>query len=208
MTFHPLGGTPNSSARHEEDLITCAEFTNMRTLYLDRLKEGLPEITPVFGAFLAEAAAVCLHQMGHRTGVRLKVDGDFETEFAVEWTQEISGREESSWRDLKEATEYGATAIAVLLMAELTGFSSFERNTQDEVMDYNLFLKRVQKGQLAFPDASLEISGILHEGMNNTVQARVSLKKKKANKPGIKNKLPVYVVVVEFGVPKANIAKI
>ncbi|MFN6464942.1 MAG: hypothetical protein RMZ41_024415 [Nostoc sp. DedVER02] len=38
-------------------------------LILTKLGEGLPAITPSFGAALAEACAVCLDEQGHLQGV-------------------------------------------------------------------------------------------------------------------------------------------
>ncbi len=178
----------------------------MRTLYLDRLKEGLPEISLVFGALFSEAAAVCLTTMGHKPGVRLHVEGDYQAEFQLDWTQEIGKTEISVWKDLKEAAEYAATAIALLLVAELTDFSVFKRNNQNQVADFDMIKHTSSHRQ---PEVNvkgkLEISGILKETTNNTLHARVLLKARKIKTSGAHNHLPVFVVVVEFGVPKAKI---
>jgi len=48
---------------------------------------------------------------------------------------------------LKEATEYGATAIAILLLRKLTEFQYFERMRQDEIGDY---LIRISKTTIPF----------------------------------------------------------
>ena len=44
-------------------------------LDLNTLKDGLPAITPAFGAALAEAGGVCLEDRGHSQGKELQVQG-------------------------------------------------------------------------------------------------------------------------------------
>jgi hypothetical protein len=87
-------------------------MTELPTISLDRLKVGLPAISPAFGAFLAEAAAVCLHHSQHPATVRWEILGDHPAETQLLWTGELSEQVLNSWRDLQEATEYGATGMA------------------------------------------------------------------------------------------------
>ncbi len=174
----------------------------MRTLHLDTLKQGLPKISPAFGTFLAEAAAVCLTHMGHQSGVRLSVEGDFEAKFSLKWTQIIGEREKASWRDLREMTEYGATAISILLMSELASFDTFERANQGFGFDY--YLKNTVSPTAVLKKAKLEISGILKEIPGNTIQIRISKKQIQVDKQ-TKINLPGFISVIEFGFPKAKI---
>jgi hypothetical protein len=177
----------------------------MRILHLDILKTGLSDISPAFGALFAEAAAVCLTFSGHKSGVRLKIEGDFVEEYQLEWTQEIGQLEKTSWADMKEAVEYGATALALLLVNELTDFDSFKREDQFQGTDFEL--SQSKKVNPTIENAKLEISGILTETTENTLNIRVKLKERKIKKRGNLNQL-VYVIVVEFGTPKAKIVKI
>ncbi len=57
----------------------------MRVLNLNKLKEGLPGITPVISAFYMEAAIVSLTKSGFQSGVHLKVDGAFSETFILKW---------------------------------------------------------------------------------------------------------------------------
>ena len=52
------------------------------------------------------------------------------------------------------------------------------------------------------PEAKLEVSGIWNEKLGNTINMRVSMKEKQVAKGMID--LPIYIVVVEFGKPKAK----
>ena len=49
----------------------------MRKLNLDILKEGVPGFSKTMGAFLAEAALVCLEENNHKSGVLLEVMGEY-----------------------------------------------------------------------------------------------------------------------------------
>ena len=110
----------------------------MRKLYIDKLKGKIAGISTTYGAFLSEAMIVCLTTAGHKSSVRLKVEGDFEAEFQLEWQQIIGAAELSSWRDLKEATEYAAMGLAILLLSTLTPYDVFQRNEQGEDADFTM----------------------------------------------------------------------
>jgi hypothetical protein len=127
----------------------------------------------------------------------------------LEWQEEIGAAELSSWRDLKEATEYAAMGLAVLLISALTVYSVFQRNdqgedadfTMQEISDPNIILDNsVQK-------AHLEVSGIFAESLTNTLNMRISAKTKGLEKR-VMPSLPVFIAVIEFGIPKAKIVEI
>lgn len=56
----------------------------MKKLDLDELKTGIPVVSKKIGAFLAEAAAICLHLNGYKSGVKLKVQGEIEETLTIE----------------------------------------------------------------------------------------------------------------------------
>lgn len=88
----------------------------MEKINLDQLKQGQKGITPIVAAFLVEAAIICLMRNGHQSGVTLKLEGDYEAHFELIWSDEMTAQMEKSWNDQREVTEYGATAIAALLL--------------------------------------------------------------------------------------------
>jgi hypothetical protein len=49
-------------------------LNNIEEIELVKLGEGLPAITPSFGAALAEACAICLDEQGHSQGVEISVN--------------------------------------------------------------------------------------------------------------------------------------
>ncbi|MGB0930559.1 MAG: hypothetical protein ACPGVB_07275 [Chitinophagales bacterium] len=180
----------------------------MKKLDLDKLKTGIPVISKKIGAFLAEAAAICLHMNGYQTGVKLTVEGEIEEIVTIEWNDKITDDVLNSWNDAREATEFGATALAILLLLDYTDFTHFIRAYQGTGIDYWLGKGKYTGEVLPTGDRKgrLEISGILKKSRGNTVNTRINQKKKQSKKTD-STKLPVYIVVVEFSEPKAKIIK-
>ena len=174
----------------------------MRKLNLDDLKGGLTGITEAFGTFLSEAAMYCLEANGHEKNVQLHIKGFHEENFLLTWTDELTEEVKSSWVDENEATEYGATAIALLLILKITDYKVFKRTRG--ATDY-IISKSFGK-QSASNICYLEISGIWKEHPSNTLNMRLNLKKKQVEKTVINS--PAMIIVTEFGRPKSKIIKI
>ncbi len=173
----------------------------MRKLNLDILKNGLPGFSKTVGSFLAEAALVCLELNKHSTGVSLEISGDFEETFHVSWTGTITSSVKEGWKDVKEATEYGASALAILLIKELTPFQYFERMNQDEIGDYLIKTSKEAK-DFSF----IEISGIWKKSPKNSVNNRIRLKMKQIQKKAT-YKLELFTIVIEFSEPEGKIIR-
>ncbi len=180
----------------------------MKRLDLDILKTGIPIISKKIGAFLAEAAAICLHMNGYKSGVKLRVEGEVKDTLIIEWNDKITDDVLSSWNDTREATEFGATALALLLLLEYTNYTYFIRAFQGTGIDYWLGKGKYTGEVLPTEDRKgrLEISGILKQTKGNTINMRIN-QKKKQSKQTDDTELPVYIVVVEFSQPKAKIIK-
>lgn len=180
----------------------------MKKLDLDELKTGIPVVSKKIGAFLVEAAAICLYLNGYESGVELKVEGEIEETLTVEWNDKITDDVLNSWNDVKEATEFGATALAILILLKYTDFTHIIRAYQGTGIDYWLGIGEHTSGTLPKDNIKgrLEISGILKESKSNTLNMRINQKIKQAKKTD-DTKLPVYIVVVEFSQPKAKIIK-
>jgi len=177
-----------------------------RKLNLDILKNKLPGITEGQGYFLWEAIILCLEANGHQSGVTLIVTGKFEEQFQIEWSGKITPEMRQSWGDVKEATEYGAMALAVLIILNLTNFVVSGRSRQGTSVDYFLVSAALSTTPFPEPEAALEVSGILKQRRGNTISMRINDKVKRLQQSGTKN-LPTYIVVTEFGQPKTKIIK-
>src|SRR2546428_10055182 len=95
-------------------------------LVLMRLGEGCTALTPDCGRSLAEAAAVCLEDHGHRSRARLVLIGEHEASFSIAWPVETD-QMRRCYNDLDEGTENGACGVAILLVRELAGLTVVER---------------------------------------------------------------------------------
>jgi hypothetical protein len=123
------------------------------------------------------------------------------------WTT-ITDQALRTWNDLQEATEYGATAIAVLLAKKEIGYAVIERSMKGTGIDY--WMGDESDGPPFQSKARLEISGILKvQGNDSAVRRAVTARvRQKLRQTGpSSNPLPAYVIVVEFGMPLAEVQK-
>ena len=150
---------------------------------------------------LAEAAGVCLESQGHEQLTLITIRGYVSSGLPLVWPQ-VTDQALRTWNDLQEATEFGATGVAVLLARHELGYMAVERSPKGTGIDYwlgedsdTLSLER---------KARLEISGIL-SGSGGQVRVRVNEKLKQTLPSD--GPLPVFVVVVEFGTPLAEVQR-
>jgi hypothetical protein len=169
-----------------------------RILALSNLRDGAFGMTAAFGASLAEAAAVCLEDQHHTSGVRLPVEGDCDVTCLLFWDQ-ATDRMKRTWADRDAATEHGAYGLAVLLVRDLKNMTVGERSYRGNGFDFwvgathdGLFQRKTR----------LEISGI-RNGSDGVIRAR--LDEKIARLHRYKNPLPALIVVIEFGKPRSRL---
>lgn len=174
----------------------------MRKLNLDDLKAGQPGLSLRMAEVMVEAAIICLILNGHQSGVILKVEGDKEETFQLLWTDEIDQQIINTWKDQKEAVEYGASAIGILLLFAYEKLIIRERLPQDGNADYSLRTTNTDqfKGQL-------EVSGIWQQSITNHPKGRVKIKIEKLERKLPNGNFPVFVIVTEFSIPKSKIKK-
>jgi len=177
----------------------------MRIVDLDQLKKGTPGITEAVGAYLSQATSYFLEANGHKSGVILEVVGLFEENFQIIWSDKVDDKVKRSWKDRIEATEYAAVGIATLLTELLLNLSIVERSYIGTYVDYILGAMNADNSYFKHK-AKLEISGIGKETSKNTINQRIKVKLNQVQKSADKE-LPSYVIVVEFGRPKAKIVK-
>jgi hypothetical protein len=165
-------------------------------LNLYELKVNTYVPSPRVSDCYAEAASVCMNNQSHQQGVEIKVIGDVEATIQLAW-EEVTQQIRDSWNDLQEATEYGATCIAILLVQTLTDMRVTRRSPKETGFDYWL---GDQGDDFPFQDkARLEISGIL-KGTASQINQRVKEKVEQTKRTD-NTTLPAYIVVVEFSTP-------
>ena len=172
---------------------------------LDRLREGFPAISKNIGKYLAEGGAFCLEANGHRPGVVLKIEGDYPETIELFWSNVIDSQVARAWNDSQEATEYGATAVAITILSKLAPYTIIERSFKGTGFDYWLGIGKYDENLLPFQQrkAKLEVSGIWKESETNTVDTRIRLKRQQIEL-GEEDGLPAIIIVVEFGTPKSK----
>jgi hypothetical protein len=174
-----------------------------KKLVITKFNQGLPAITPAFGAALAEACAICFTNQGHTQGVEITVKGSFTEVFKLYW-QEVTDQMLRCWNDSEYTTEQAAYGIAFLVIQELTDYTVIERSRRGTGFDYWLG-KKSDNYELPFQNAvRLEVSGI-RKGDESRIKSRVQQKLQQVSpSDGI---LPAYIVVVEFSNPLAFIVE-
>ncbi len=174
----------------------------MDELNLSDLDRGsIPAITPAIGKMLGEASGVCLESQGHSQGVILNIRGDCTSSYSVAWTV-IGQHADAAWNDAEYATEHGAVGIAILLVKREIGYEVIQRSRKGTGIDYwlgdNTDVTHQRK-------ARLEVSGI-RQGDGPAVRARVRNKLRQTNRSAaMHGGLPVFVIVVEFSMPLAEV---
>jgi hypothetical protein len=154
---------------------------------------------------MAYAAAVCLEERGHQTGIpiHVTVDGSTVQRLPLYWPA-ASPEAQRSWADPDEATEQGACAIAALLVDTLTDLTILERSRTHSGFDYWLG-PRNHPTPLFQDKTRLEVSGIRH-AEEDRVRARERQKFAQItrNESSQTRRLPCIVVIVEFGMPQSR----
>lgn len=146
-----------------------------------------------------EAALVCFDNQ-HKANLSIKIDGDIKNEINFK-SESITQRIKDNWKDLVEATEYGATGIAIWTIIKFTDYKVVQRSPRKTGFDYYLDNK-----DSAYPfqnRAKLEVSGIL-KGSKAQLEQRLREKIKQIKRFETKT-LPYYVVVVKFDEPIVKI---
>src|SRR6266446_5128508 len=167
---------------------------------LAALAEGtMPGLSSAYGAQLAQAAAICLENREHKSGVTFHLAGMKSAQFLMDWPA-VGDQARRSHNDLQEATERGAYGIAILIVCDLTGMVVVERSAKGLGFDY--WLGDEDDDELFAGKARLEVSGIL-SGSRSQAQTRVRQKKQQM-KPSDRL-APGDVAVVEFGTPIAYV---
>lgn len=170
-----------------------------KQLSLSALSDGMPAITPAHGQMLAEAAAVCLELKTHRPGVGFAKAGLMTEDLLLRW-EAVTEQARLCYADKPEATEWGAAAIAILFVREVTGMAVMQRSVKGTGFDYWV---GDEDNELIFQGLSrLEVSGIL-AGTPAQIAARIAQKKKQMD-PSDDNG-PGLVAVIEFGTPVAHV---
>jgi hypothetical protein len=162
-------------------------------------------LTPSIMDFFAEASVVCLDNQGHKSGVIFEVVGYINKNIVLSWETEVTPQMKDAWNDLQDATEDGASYLAILIIHHFTPYKVIKRAVKKTGIDY--WLGEKEDEQYPFQNkARLEISGILQENKKNAINKRVDIKLAQTEQSDNLN-LPAYIVIIEFSKPQSQVAK-
>jgi hypothetical protein len=168
-------------------------------LNLEDLRMGIMGLTPEFGSFCLQACTACLEKSNHTSGIMLPLAGSKQSNFTLNWTSSVNEQIRRNWSDSDEATEYGATAVAILLSKEISMHNCIERSSKGLGFDY--WLGDEDSLGVFQRKARLEISGIFKESPSNTVESRAKQKGARVKKSNFLN-MNAHICIMEFSNPK------
>ena len=167
----------------------------------------IPGVTQAQARQHAEACLICLDKHQHLSGVIVKLVQQSPSEIVLRWNGTLNDRARRGWGDLQEATEYGATAIAILFVITKTEYTIIERAAKGDGFDYWLFEQEDwDEANFLQGSARLEVSGIMHAEKDSEIKSRVKQKKKQTEQSDDFN-IPAVIVVVEFSRPEVHMVQ-
>lgn len=174
------------------------------SIVLESLAEGIPVIASGCHHMFLERCLFCLDSEGHQSGIVLDVSvDDHKTErsdqFSLQWSTAIDDSLRMRNADKVRSTEHSACALAFLLVRELTTYTAIQEATRGTTVDYYLSDKDRNDDLIFNHTARLEVSGIAR-GDESLIKARIKSKLDRLKG----SDLPIYIVVVEHGVPVAR----
>jgi hypothetical protein len=169
------------------------------------LKAGKLGLSPVYGSFLVEAASYCLSRNHHHSPGSLVFTIEVPEITSLVWDEVDHPDLDWTWADLKEAAEYGAYAVAVVVCVQVNKFLRVARCAQSGTgIDIWLTDSTDDRGIFQH-SARLEVSGIFNGGQS-AIKTRLK-QKLDQTKSSDHTTLPAYVAVVEFGSPEIRMQK-
>jgi hypothetical protein len=168
---------------------------------LTMLHIDAPGVTNHQAHVMAEQAEVCMAHNNHAPGVSCVVKQAVDSNLLVSWnTSEDQDRLKAGHADLQEATEGGATGVAIAYMKHAHDLVVISRSPKDG-NGFDYFMAPRGSGTIlrSKPTALLEVSGVLENG---DVECRARLKEKaKQVKKGYSSGMGAFAVVVGFKRP-------
>lgn len=169
---------------------------DLTTIHVDT-----PGVTPPRAQVMAEQAEVCMAHNKHLPGVDCLIKREVDSTVALTWApSKNQERLRASNADMQEATEGGATGVAIAYMKHAHDLVVIGRSPKDG-NGFDYFMGPRGSGTIlrAAPSARLEVSGVLENG---DVECRARLKQKAAQvRKNLSSGMGAYAVVVGFKRP-------
>ena len=136
----------------------------------------------------------------HSNPTEMAVDGELSLTATIKW-ESPTDQARRSWNNAEEATEFGACALASLLITTCSTLTIVARSRTRTGFDYWLG-GQYNPGPLFQNRARMEVSGI-RTGSGSALSTRTRRKLVQVDQSA--PTLPAVVIVVEFGEPRSRI---
>jgi len=151
----------------------------------------------------SEAAAVCLDFHQHPQEIIIKASfNNVNREFKLIW-KKVTPKIRASRNDMGYSVESGAYCLAMMVLKELTDFTTVKQSKKGTGFDY--WLSKAPSSNGLQEQARMEVSGIL-KGTVGQINQRLKEKIKQTQKSD-SMKIPAFIVIVEFSTPLLKIVK-
>jgi hypothetical protein len=160
-------------------------------------------ISPKFNAFAAQAASVCLEKQGHDFAMEMEIEGDCQDTVLLV-RERLDQMALNLHADMQRSTEFGAYAIAALILPLLTQYIIVESASKGGGFDFWLGLKN-DNGPPFQNKARLEVSGIL-SGNSSKINNRIKVKLNQISVTD-NSSLPGYISITEFSSPRSTLVE-
>ena len=181
----------------------------IKKIDIDSLKNGIPVMTEGLFGIHKESCIVCLETNGHYSGVQLELIFDNKKDNCkVIYNGKLSSRLLKSYADSNKTTDFGACAIALLLIREYTDYVAEQAaNTTGNGIDYYLIKKNENYDEELLFNYSgfLEVSGIRAETKNTYIKKRLNEKIRRLEYYNHDFSIPTFIIIVEFVKPHTRV---
>jgi hypothetical protein len=170
----------------------------MKELNLQILEDGITTGLSVnYGAFLAEAASVCLNSNAHGIRISFPVEGELQETYEL-FRMNVDELAINSFADLEEAVQFGAMGIAVAIINDQTTWKAI-RSYKGTGFD---FWFGYEDESYPFQNKlRVEVSGDI-SGTDAEIKSRLDQKMRQTERSDNLN-IPACAIIVEFSNPKS-----
>lgn len=182
-----------------------------KLIRLEDLAHAVPALDAVAAAFHQANCMMCMDDENHASGVEMEVEFNNSKELvSVIWEGFVTPQMARVYADRNKRVDFGACAIALLLIPAFTEYIAIAQSATGNGIDYFLQSADADDELIFNTGAYLEVSGIQSETTANTISDRIQSKRRRLQRQAkalftSASDLPTYICVVEFSRPEAKV---
>lgn len=187
-------------------------MTDVRTINLDCLLDGVGRFSRKRSCHAYEALLVCFDKLTDKSCITCKVQGIQESQFPIvfEWSERLTKGDRDSWKNKIDLAKWAGVGISLSMITQFSEYTVTEEAAINSGVDF--YLGDKEAVALAADDdfiertARLEASGILCAKGSNTVEKRRKCKVKQTKKSDCEG-TPAFIIIGEFSIPLVDWTK-